>query len=56
MWCVAALSMATAFIESTLAQMFKVRGPGRTFVGGPAYYIFNADSVRGVGGWCSRSC
>ena len=39
MWCVAALSMATAFIESTLAQMFKVRGPGRTFVGGPAYYI-----------------
>ena len=39
MWCVAALSMATAFVESTLAQLFKVRGPGRTFVGGPAYYI-----------------
>lgn len=39
MWCVAALSMATAFVEATLAQVFKVPGPAHTFVGGPAYYI-----------------
>ncbi len=39
MWVVAVLGMATAFIESTLAQVFKVRGRGLTFHGGPAYYI-----------------
>lgn len=39
MWCVAALSMATAFVEATLAQIFKVRGADGGFVGGPAYYI-----------------
>lgn len=39
MWVVAALGMATAFIEATLAQVFKVRGPDGTFIGGPATYI-----------------
>ena len=39
MWVVAILGMATAFVESTLAQVFKVRGRGLTFHGGPAYYI-----------------
>ena len=33
------LGMATAFVEATLAQIFKVRQPDGTFRGGPAYYI-----------------
>ncbi|GAA4483949.1 alanine/glycine:cation symporter family protein [Rhodococcus olei] len=38
-WCVALVGMATAMVEATLAQMFKVRGPDGAFRGGPAYYI-----------------
>lgn len=38
MWVIALLGAASAFIESTLAQMFKVRGKD-SFIGGPAYYI-----------------
>ena len=39
MWCVALLGMATAFVEATLAQIFKVAMPDGTFRGGPAFYI-----------------
>ena len=39
MWVVAALGMATAFIEATLAQLFKVRSDDGSFRGGPAFYI-----------------
>lgn len=39
MWIVALVGMASAFIEATLAQMFKVRNPDGTFRGGPAFYI-----------------
>ena len=39
MWCVALLGMATAFVEATLAQVFKVALPDGTFRGGPAFYI-----------------
>lgn len=39
MWLVAVVGMATAFIEATLAQMYKVRNPDGSFRGGPAYYI-----------------
>ncbi|MGB2949071.1 MAG: alanine/glycine:cation symporter family protein [Rhodococcus sp. (in: high G+C Gram-positive bacteria)] len=39
MWVVAVVGMATAFIEATLAQMYKVRNPDGSFRGGPAYYI-----------------
>jgi AGCS family alanine or glycine:cation symporter len=39
MWIVALLGMATAFVEATLAQVFKIPGPQRTFIGGPAYYL-----------------
>jgi AGCS family alanine or glycine:cation symporter len=39
MWCVALLGMSTAFVEATLAQIFKVPQPDGTFRGGPAYYI-----------------
>ncbi|MFI3285431.1 MAG: alanine/glycine:cation symporter family protein [Rikenellaceae bacterium] len=38
MWVIALLGGANAFIESTLAQLFKSRGEG-SFIGGPAYYI-----------------
>ncbi len=38
MWVVALLGSANAFVESTLAQLFKVRGE-HSYIGGPAYYI-----------------
>ncbi len=38
MWVIAFFGAATAFIESTLGQLFKVRGTD-SFRGGPAYYI-----------------
>ena len=38
MWCIALLGSATAFVESTLGQLFKQRDHD-SFVGGPAYYI-----------------
>ena len=39
MWVVALLGMATALVEATLAQIFKVRAADGTFRGGPAFYI-----------------
>ena len=39
MWLVAFLGMSTAFIEATLAQLFKIRWHDGTFRGGPAFYI-----------------
>ncbi|AWE43237.1 MULTISPECIES: alanine/glycine:cation symporter family protein [unclassified Actinobaculum] len=39
MWVVALVGMATAFVEATLAQLFKVRWKDGTFRGGPAFYI-----------------
>lgn len=38
MWMMALLGAATAFLESTLAQLYKVRDRGE-FRGGPAYYM-----------------
>lgn len=39
MWVTAILGSSTAFAESTLAQVFKVKRADGTFHGGPAYYI-----------------
>ncbi len=39
MWVVAAVGMATAVVEATLAQIFKVRSGDGSFRGGPAFYI-----------------
>ncbi|GAB3630378.1 Amino-acid carrier protein AlsT [Pandoraea terrae] len=39
MWMTALVGMASAFVESTLAQIFKVPHGDKTFRGGPAYYI-----------------
>lgn len=38
MWVIALLGASSAFVESTLAQLFKVKGD-KSFMGGPAYYI-----------------
>lgn len=38
MWIIAILGSANAFIESTLAQLYKVKG-AKSYLGGPAYYI-----------------
>lgn len=38
MWMMALIGAATAFLESTLAQLYKVRDQG-AFRGGPAYYM-----------------
>ncbi|MDE6431655.1 MAG: alanine:cation symporter family protein, partial [Duncaniella sp.] len=38
MWIIAIFGAASAFVESTLAQLFKVKGD-KSFMGGPAYYI-----------------
>jgi len=48
MWIIAILGMATAFIESTLAQVYKVKD-GETFRGGPAYYMEKALGQRKLG-------
>lgn len=38
MWIIALVGAASAFVESTLAQIYKKRGPDGCY-GGPAYYI-----------------
>ena len=38
MWVIALMGSATAFVESTLAQLFKQKSKD-SFIGGPAYYI-----------------
>lgn len=41
MWIIAIIGSASAFIESTLAQIYKKKGPDGCY-GGPAYYIESA--------------
>ncbi len=48
MWLLAVLGCATAFVESTLAQIYKVRD-GEGYRGGPAYYIQTALKCRPLG-------
>ena len=40
MWLIAIIGAASAFVESTLAQLFKRRASD-AFIGGPAYYILH---------------
>ena len=49
MWVMALVNSASAFVESTLAQIWKVRGEGGSFRGGPAYYIEQALHKRWLG-------
>ncbi|BBL79510.1 sodium:alanine symporter [Rubrobacter xylanophilus] len=48
MWLIALIGSASAFVESTLAQLYKVRD-GDTFRGGPAYYMEKALGQRWMG-------
>ena len=49
MWVMALVNGASAFVESTLAQIWKVRGENGEFRGGPAYYIEQALHKRWLG-------
>lgn len=49
MWITALLGMSSAFVEATLAQIFKVKADDGTFRGGPAYYIQQGLGSRGWG-------
>jgi len=48
MWVIALIGSASAFVESTLAQVYKIRD-GRTWRGGPAYYMERALGQRWLG-------
>lgn len=48
MWLIAIIGSASAFVESTLAQIFKVKD-GDTYRGGPAYYMEKALKARWMG-------
>ena len=48
MWLIAFIGCATGFVESTLAQIYKLPRGNGTFHGGPAYYIRNALKAPGI--------
>lgn len=45
MWVIALIGSATAFVESTLGQLFKQRH-AESYIGGPAYYILKGLHCR----------
>ena len=49
MWLIAFLGGSSAFVESTLAQIYKKKGPDGSY-GGPAYYIRQALKAPALGG------
>lgn len=49
MWLMAIIGAASAFAESTLAQIYKVKDAPRGFRGGPAYYIQHGLGARWAG-------
>lgn len=50
MWALAIVGSASAFIESTLAQIYKIDNKDKTsYLGGPAYYIEMALGQRWLG-------
>jgi len=49
MWVTAIIGGASAFVESTLAQIYKKRDLDGTSYGGPAYYMANALGQRWLG-------
>lgn len=48
MWLIAIIGGASSFVESTLAQIYKVKD-GEGFRGGPAYYMERALNKKGMG-------
>ncbi|WP_114766219.1 alanine/glycine:cation symporter family protein [Vibrio rhodolitus] len=49
MWLIALFGMSTAFIESTLAQLYKVKDVDGQYRGGPAYYMEKGLGQRWMG-------
>ncbi len=49
MWVMALIGAATAFVESTLAQVYKIRDKDGGFRGGPAYYMLHGLRRRWMG-------
>lgn len=49
MWVTAILGSATAFVEGTLAQIYKRRAEDGSCYGGPAYYIQSALNMKWLG-------
>ena len=49
MWITAILGGASAFVESTLAQIYKKKDKDGTYFGGPSYYMQNALGQRWLG-------
>lgn len=48
MWVIALLGASSAFVESTLAQLYKQKGKD-SFIGGPAYYMEKGLKKRWMG-------
>jgi AGCS family alanine or glycine:cation symporter len=48
MWLIALIGAASSFVESTLAQIYKVQD-GESYRGGPAYYMEKALGMRWLG-------
>lgn len=48
MWIIALFGASSAFVESTLAQLYKVKGKD-SFIGGPAYYMKNGLGLSWMG-------
>ncbi len=49
MWLMAIIGGASAFAESTLAQVYKVKDKNGSFRGGPSYYMEKALGMRWMG-------
>ncbi|MDY8109167.1 alanine/glycine:cation symporter family protein [Fulvimarina sp. 2208YS6-2-32] len=50
MWMVALVGMATAYAESTLAQLYKIRNEDGQYRGGPAFYMARGLGLPWMGG------
>lgn len=49
MWIIALFGASSSFVESTLAQLYKIKGKD-SFIGGPAYYMRNGLKKPWMGG------
>lgn len=49
MWLIALIGGASSFVESTLAQIYKIKDDNGTFRGGPAYYMEKGLNKRWMG-------
>lgn len=49
MWLIALIGSASSFVESTLAQIYKVKDADGAFRGGPAYYMEKALNKKWMG-------